>query len=162
MHFCLRPVSATDLPHWQRWHHDRRVTRYLSPQDDTATANQLQRAIAHWQRHDFGWWTLWDGDRAIGRCGLSYVGNTRSVELGYLLEPQQWGRGLATQAAQTVLEDGVDRLRLVQVLATVHPDNRASQRVLEKLGMQRRGTIAFKRRSLWLYGRQFDRPSTPD
>lgn len=125
--------------------------RYLWPLDDTATEKQLHRAIAHWQTHGFGWWTLWQGDRAIGRCGVSYLGQTRTVELGYLLESSVWGRGLATQTARTILSHLIHQRRIGWVVAAVHPQNLASQRVLQKLGMQCQRELNFHHGTLWLY-----------
>ena len=47
-----------------------------------------------------------------------------------------WGHGLATEAAQVSLQYGFETLKLESIVAIVHPENGASRRVIEKLGME--------------------------
>lgn len=56
------------------------------------------------------------------------------AELGYILAPALWGRGLVTEAATVVLDHAFGPLGLHSVAAQLDPDNAASRRVLEKLG----------------------------
>jgi RimJ/RimL family protein N-acetyltransferase len=60
----------------------------------------------------------------------------REGELGYVMHPDVWGRGYATEAARLLLRFGFEDLGLEQVVATCDPRNVASARVLEKVGMQ--------------------------
>jgi ribosomal-protein-alanine N-acetyltransferase len=73
----------------------------------------------------------------------------RQGSVGYALWREQWGRGLATEAATAMLDLGFERLGLHRIEATIEPDNSASVRVAEKLGMR-------------LEGRMKERFSTPD
>lgn len=116
------------------------VLRYF-PRQTPPTLEQVQRIIAgqltHWQDHGYGWWavTLADTGQFIGWAGLQYLPETDEVEVAYLLDPAYWGRGLATEAAQKSLKFGYEDLDIPQIVAIVHPDNGASKRVIEKLGM---------------------------
>ncbi|GAA4357679.1 GNAT family N-acetyltransferase [Microbacterium rhizosphaerae] len=60
------------------------------------------------------------------------------TEIGWHLHPDAWGRGIASEAAQRVLEyafeAGLDR-----VLAVTHPENTASQAVARRIGMRDEG-----------------------
>jgi RimJ/RimL family protein N-acetyltransferase len=86
-----------------------------------------------------GYWTIRQRDRTDGFLGWvllipeDAVGP--DVEIGWRLRPQAWGRGFATEAAGPLLRHAFARLRLTQVIAEIHADNRGSQRVAEKLGM---------------------------
>jgi RimJ/RimL family protein N-acetyltransferase len=71
--------------------------------------------------------------RLIGQCGLEEEGDI--FELGYMLDKDYWGMGLATEAAKAVLEHGFGELELPLIWATAHAENAASRRVMEKLGM---------------------------
>src|SRR5581483_6582055 len=51
--------------------------------------------------------------------------------------PALWGQGLATEAATAARDFGFATAGLQELVGVVHPDNRASARVLEKLGMAR-------------------------
>lgn len=70
----------------------------------------------------------------IGCIGLVHPNNQVLPELKYALLPEAWGRGYATEAVSELLNYAGSMLALRRVIATVHPQNRPSQRVLEKCG----------------------------
>jgi RimJ/RimL family protein N-acetyltransferase len=57
------------------------------------------------------------------------------VEIGWMLTPASWGRGYATEAGIAVRDEAFERLELESIVAVHHPENAASGRVIEKLGM---------------------------
>ena len=97
----------------------------------------IERQLAHWEEHGFGWWAVvpQGGEELIGWNGLQFIPETDEIELGYLLSKPFWGQGLAVEGGQAALEFGFETLGLERIIGLVHPDNIASQRVLEKLGM---------------------------
>jgi RimJ/RimL family protein N-acetyltransferase len=78
--------------------------------------------------------------RLVGACGLGRR-MSGSVELGYWIARQHWGRGLATEACSALIEIA-RTLRLGIVDASHFVDNPASGRVLEKLGFVPTGIVA--------------------
>jgi len=66
------------------------------------------------------------------------------VEVAYRLARAAWGKGIATEAAGALVAHALLTLVLPRVVAVTYPDNRASQRVLDKLGFERRGLIEYK------------------
>jgi ribosomal-protein-alanine N-acetyltransferase len=74
-------------------------------------------------------------------------------DLGYLLSPDLWGRGLMREAAGTVVACGFERLRFHRIEACVDPANAASIRVLESLGFSRE---AYHRENFCFEGRFLD------
>ncbi|MGH9738155.1 MAG: GNAT family N-acetyltransferase [Candidatus Acidiferrales bacterium] len=74
----------------------------------------------------------------IGTCGLQpvQIEEKEEIELGYRLCLKHWGRGYALEAATAVLRYGFEDLKLEKLKAFVLPQNRASVRILEKLGCQ--------------------------
>jgi ribosomal-protein-alanine N-acetyltransferase len=100
----------------------------------------VARQSAHWAEHGYGWWAVdlrADGAFA-GWNGLQYLPETGETEIGYLLGKPFWGKGLATEGARAGLRFGFEELGLEKIVAIVHPDNVASRRVIEKLGMSGR------------------------
>jgi [ribosomal protein S5]-alanine N-acetyltransferase len=92
------------------------------------------------------WWALVNRatGEAIGTVILQNLpdneGNpTPDIEIGWHLSRSHWGRGYATEAAQTILEYGFQTLQLPVIYAVVHPDNDLSRRVTERLGMRAMG-----------------------
>jgi RimJ/RimL family protein N-acetyltransferase len=58
------------------------------------------------------------------------------VEIDFILGKPYWGQGFASEAGRTSLCYGFDQLGVTSVVGIVHPENKVSQRVLEKLGMR--------------------------
>lgn len=63
----------------------------------------------------------------------------KNGEIGYVLSPEHWGRGITTEAAQRVIEFGFKELGLVRIQARCFTDNIGSQRVMEKASMSFEG-----------------------
>jgi RimJ/RimL family protein N-acetyltransferase len=72
--------------------------------------------------------------RVVGICGPKFSVDTGDVDLGYRFLPEFWGKGLATEAAHASIVYARQQLGLLRLVAWVHPENRASARVLAKLG----------------------------
>lgn len=60
-------------------------------------------------------------------------------ELGYIFNPHDQNQGYATEAAAALIRYGFEHLGIHRVMAHCNPDNVASWRVLEKIGMRREG-----------------------
>ncbi|MBC8242650.1 MAG: GNAT family N-acetyltransferase [Alphaproteobacteria bacterium] len=79
-------------------------------------------------------------ERVIGYCGLRLLPDRISaVELLYALEQTHWGRGLAVEAANAVMDWGFANLPVREIVAFTRPEHGASRRVMEKLGLTHRG-----------------------
>ena len=59
-----------------------------------------------------------------------------AVEIGWRLDPVWWGKGFATEAARAVLAHGFTAMDLSEILSIYEPDNTASGRVMERIGMR--------------------------
>ena len=81
-------------------------------------------------------------DELLGaaRIGIESEAHRRA-DIGYVLRRDRWGHGYATEAAERIVDFGFTDLRLYRIWATSHPDNPASSRVLEKIGMSFEGRI---------------------
>ncbi|MFD7918794.1 GNAT family N-acetyltransferase [Streptomyces sp. NPDC059740] len=86
-------------------------------------------------------WVLLDGDRIVGTLTLSGLvrGPFRSADLGYWVDAEYTGRGLATAAVDRVCRAAEADLGLHRIQAGVLPVNAASQSVLERSGFTRIG-----------------------
>ena len=61
------------------------------------------------------------------------------IEIGYILKPAAWGKGIATEACRRLLRFGFEMTELDEIVATTDPDNAASQHVLSKCGLRNEG-----------------------
>jgi RimJ/RimL family protein N-acetyltransferase len=73
------------------------------------------------------------------------------IEIGWRLLRSAWGNGFATEASLPVLSHGFETLGLERVVADIHPDNAASLRVAEKLGLRFVGERKIKGKMLKTY-----------
>jgi len=136
----LRPFAADDLDALAEINRDPQVIRFIGdgkPQSKEKTATRLNGYLEHGRRHAFGFWAALEKTTRdmVGFCGLQFLENTAEVELGYRLARRAWGIGLATEGAVASLRYGFDELKLDRIVAVVHPENVASQRVVEKIGL---------------------------
>ena len=136
----LRAFTADDAEPLHRILGEEGVLRYF-PSPDPPSLDRVQkfiaRQLAHWQEHGLGWWAVVPrgGEELIGWNGLQFLPETKEVEVGYLLSTPFWGQGLAVEGARISLQFGFETLGLESIIALVHPENQASIRVTEKLGM---------------------------
>ena len=136
---CEGHLAALD-----RLHGDPRVMHTLSADGKPLSEAAARRAIlancGHWEQHQFGLWTFFSrtDDRLVGRAGLrrAQVRDQDEVELAYAVAADDWGKGFATEMSRAVLERGFEALLLRSVVAYTLTHNKASQRVMMKLGFQ--------------------------
>lgn len=116
---------------------DPAVMRYVGgPLADDAATERFQRDLEHWDEHGYGRCVVLDAASGsfVGWCGLQQF--EAEADLGYLLAPRWWGHGLATEIADAHLRCAFTDLGLPLVRALTQANNRASQRVLTKVGMR--------------------------
>ena len=82
-----------------------------------------------------------DSGRLIGLGGVVILLGAEEGELWYLLDPACWGRGLGACCAGELVALGFGELQLHRIWATCLPENPASGRVLEKVGMRKEGFL---------------------
>ena len=93
-------------------------------------------------------------NKLIGGCGIKIDSQKNSVAvIGYCLNRYYWGNGYATEAAFGLLRFGFEELRMHRIYAYVDPENLASRRVLEKIGMTCEGHL---RENMVIHGEHRD------
>ena len=133
-------LRAEHQPEIHRMHQDAAQMALLGGVRDAAqTAAYMERNLAHWDTFGFGLWLLRDAatDIVVGRALLRHFhyADINDIEVGYSLYPQYWGQGLAVEATTACLHHATTSLSAASVIALTRPENRRSQRVLEKVGM---------------------------
>ena len=133
------------------------------PWDRERTQQFLRKCIENYSHEGwrFGLWALVhkaDG-RLVGYCGLSRLGNidgAPEVELSYRLSRDHWGGGLATEAASKVRDYAFEHIGLTRLISMIEPDNIASIRIAEKIGMRREKEIENRERRMLVYSTTHD------
>jgi RimJ/RimL family protein N-acetyltransferase len=142
----LRAFLAVDLPFLLELDADPRVRRYV----DLAVPPSMEDVrsyTARWHEWDttrptLGYWVAEVEGRFVGWFHLRPPrGDTPrepdDQELGYRLRPDAWGRGIATEGSRLLLRHAFETVGAPRVTAAALVENRASTRVMEKVGMAR-------------------------
>lgn len=155
----LRRMMPSDLSDVYDYAKRAEVSEFLLwyPHDTTAfTRKYLKIVDSKYKRGEFYDWAVVckaDG-RMIGTAGFTSIDvYNNNAEIGYVLNSDYWGRGLAAEAARAVITFGFEALRLVRIEAKYMTDNLGSKRVAEKCGMREEGIL---RQSVYAKGRYVD------
>ena len=138
----LREFDDADYDATREIDADPEILRYrtrqeITPAETRAFLVQARAEAAEQPRQRYALAVaLREGGRLVGQCGLT-IANAAYDEayLWYSVNRRDWGQGYATEAASRLLRFGFEDAGLRRIFAECDPDNLASARVLEKIGM---------------------------
>jgi ribosomal-protein-alanine N-acetyltransferase len=139
-----RPVEADATSIFDGYAQDPEVVRYLmwrphaSLEDTRAYLGFVQGG---WDAATEYTWAITrrGDDRLIGMIAARPRGF--KCDLGYVLAPAHWGQGITAEAGRAVVDLAFADPAVYRVWAVCDVENRASARVMEKLGMQLEGVL---------------------
>ncbi|PIE94586.1 GNAT family N-acetyltransferase [Bacillus fungorum] len=96
----------------------------------------IGQLISHWEQYDFGVWLLVNRNtgKLLGHCGLRKVNETGEIEIMYLLAPEYWGNGYASEAVEASIQYAIETMNGKRIIARVKVANENSKKLLRKLG----------------------------
>lgn len=116
------------------------MTYYPAPKTREEAAGWIAWNQANYAKHGYGLWIVETHDgEFLGDCGLTWQkvnGERTELEVGYHIRTARQGLGYATEAAAACRDLARNAVRARRLVALIHPENTASRRVAEKLGMQ--------------------------
>ena len=142
----LRPLELSDAEPMFAMDNNPNVHKYLW-QNPTQTIEETIKIIefvrGQYERNNIGRFAtiLKETGEFIGWTGIKFVdehvenGNTNFYDYGYRLNEKFWNKGYATEASIAWLDYGFNQMNIDKMNAYTHQDNGASNRVLEKVGM---------------------------
>ncbi len=137
----LRKITLDDKEEIFKLHSDPEVQKYTGEpvvQSIDEIEKAIQIRIANYKKYGYGRWAtvLKNGMQFVGWAGLAYLPEFDEIDIGYRFLPAFWGSGIATEASHAILTYGFDKLKLERIIAIAMKENKASIRVLEKVGME--------------------------
>jgi ribosomal-protein-alanine N-acetyltransferase len=118
---------------------DPEVIRYTGddPFESIEEAKAFLESYSSYRTYGFGRWgvILKETDEYLGWCGLKYTPELDEFDIGYRFMKKFWGNGYATEAAEACLEVGFNQFNMKTIVGRALPENGASIRVLEKIGL---------------------------
>ena len=138
----LRWHTHDDLEIMYKLNTDPDVIRYADdPVKDMDEARQRleEGPLSDYEKYGYGRFAveLKETGEVIGFCGIKYLPEIDLPEVGYRYLKEYWGKGIGTEAAQVCVEFAREDLNIKKLIALIIPENIASIKVAEKLGMKR-------------------------
>jgi RimJ/RimL family protein N-acetyltransferase len=126
-------ASLPDLERWMLW-----AVAATREGTDAFTAE----AEREWEEGTAFHFTITEEGHLAGALGLEVRAPINRIgEIGYWIRSDRAGRGLATEAGEAVVAFGFEMVGLYRIELRAGVANAASQRVAEKLGFRREGTL---------------------
>jgi ribosomal-protein-alanine N-acetyltransferase len=138
----LRRLLPEDLDDLFALYRDPEIRRYFP--EGTLTYEETQEELewflnGHPEHPELGLWATIhkETNQFIGRCGLLpwTIDGQYDVEVAYLLSKAYWRQGLGTEVARAILNYGFEQLHLSRLICLIDPDNQASIKVAQNIGM---------------------------
>ena len=139
--FILRKIKVSDYLDMYEYSKSERVTKYLlwrCHPDARYTRDYLSYVQSQYRVGEFYDWAIVDKEssKMIGTCGFAKLDTeNNSAEIGYVINPDYWRRGIATECVRKVIDFGFNKLNLHRIEARYIVGNEVSRRVMEKCGM---------------------------
>lgn len=152
----LRSFQKSDVEDYAALNADPEVLRYLGgvAWDRGRSWRHMAFLLGHWQLGGAGMWAV--EHRAtgafLGMVGFAEPAGWPGFELAWTLARRWWGHGYATEAAGKALAHAFTALEKERVISLIHPDNRASIRVAERIGERMQERIDHLGREMLCYG----------
>jgi [ribosomal protein S5]-alanine N-acetyltransferase len=140
----LRELTLADVDILTAMYADEEVMRFIGTggvlgRDDAARS--IERQLDSYRERGFGEWAtvLRESGEMVGLCGLIVwpdIDGVEELEVAYLLDRTAWGRGLGTEVAEAIRDRAARELGRERLVSCIYPENTASIRVAEKIGMR--------------------------
>ncbi len=140
----LRRFSPDDVDEAQKYRDDPEFAKFLPDIPQPFTSADARRFVetnieGPWDRYPT--FAIEYRGNLIGTVELEIDADDRTAMIGYAIGREQWGKGIAVEAARPVITWGFESFDISKIWASTDSHNAQSRRVLEKLGMRHSDTI---------------------
>ncbi len=143
---CLiKPIHWDDFDSYVESSKDPEVVQYIGDGKVISREEHYQKWLDRMaymeQNPGFGSFTVFlkSTGEQMGSCNVNQLDDTDLKHLGYRIYKEYWGQGYATEVAAAARDHALGTMKLDLITAAVDIENTASQRVLDKIGMNYMG-----------------------
>ncbi|MGM7684752.1 GNAT family N-acetyltransferase [Cytobacillus sp. Hm23] len=143
----LRKITLDDVEHIYSYGSNEEVAKYVTWDAHKSLSDTkafVDFALCQYENKNVAPWGIEykEDGKLIGTADfILWQPNHNRAEIGYVLSPAYWGKGIATEAAKEIITFGFNHMDLVRIQARCFIDNIGSERVMQKLGMTFEGII---------------------
>jgi RimJ/RimL family protein N-acetyltransferase len=137
----IREFIFQDVEDLYRLESDPRVIEYI-PGSKVLSLHECRREIKKYiydyKTSNLGRWPVFlkSTNEFIGVTGFRYLSTIRKTEIGTKLIPDYWGNGYSTELGIAIINYGLTKLKINEIIAMTDPDNVKALKSLESLGME--------------------------
>lgn len=157
----LRQWRLDDFDTYEKMCADEEIMRYIGGKTFSRIEawRHMAYLVGHWELLGYGHFAVEEkaSGRFIGRIGFLNPGGWPGFEIGWTLAREAWGKGFAIEGARRALDFAFKELDKPHVISLIHPENKASIRVAERLGEKVEGKTEVLGIPVLIYG--IDRPA---
>ena len=123
------------------WGNDE-VAKYISANShftDEEIESRLEKELDNGKKYNVQYWPMFLSEikEFVGCCGLRPYDLEKNIyEIGIHILPQYWGKGIGTEALNTIIEYAFRKLKVKDLFAGHSPKNDASKKMLTKVGFK--------------------------
>lgn len=150
----MRPLLESDVDAIFAMRSDEEIMRFIrEPQGRAESFDWIKMVSGRWNNEKLGFCAVVEKrtKKFLGWCGIWRLNETGEIEIGYAIEKENWGKGYATEAAGEFMRYAFEQVSAEKLVAVARPENAASRRVMEKLGMKHVRTGEFYKQILVQY-----------
>jgi len=148
--------EETDFEAYAQICDDPDVMRYIGgkPLTRLEAWRHMAYMVGHWHFRGYGHWAVEEktSGRLIGRLGFLNPAGWPGFEIGWTLGRESWGKGYASEGARRALHYAFEELGRDHVISLIHPENKASIKVAERLGEKVEGETEVLGIPVLIYG----------
>ncbi|CEF19869.1 GNAT family N-acetyltransferase [Staphylococcus xylosus] len=143
MDFYSRDLIDTDIDDINELHNLTEVTKYQTwkTQSNEETKQFLREVIKQDSNVVYNVLVNPDTDKVIGTIQLVIDEVNKSAEIEFIIHPNYWNNGIATNIAKTIIKYAFKVLKLNRVAASIDSNNTAARMVLQNLEMKLEGVL---------------------
>lgn len=138
----LREFTIDDAPAVYEFGSNTSVQKYTGDEllsSIDRAANIIKNVVLKdYKKYGYGRWAVMfkPDNKIIGFAGLKYLPEIGETDIGFRFLPEYWGKGIATEASIEIIKYGFENLDIERIIGIAMPENIASCKVLEKVGLK--------------------------
>ncbi len=139
----IKIPKITSLDNWYNLQCDHQVIKYIGNSKSLSKLQikkNLYKNIEYFKKYNYSFFdiNLKSNNNFIGIAGLfnlEFNEKNKNIEIGYIFNKNSWGHGFATECMKLLIDYGLNKIKLKNIYACCHKDNKASKNVIKKCEM---------------------------
>jgi len=136
----LRELNVADYKKFYNLNLDKDVLKYTGdkPFKNLEDSKKFLKNYKPYKKYGCGRWAVINkkNEAFLGWCGIKLTENLNEYDIGFRFFKKYWGKGFATESAKSCVEYGLNELKINAIVGRAMKENKASIRVLEKIGLE--------------------------